>query len=387
MHNSDSSRAEDWTALVRVLHDNADDLVAQFMQRVRHITPYGSGTVPSEVVEADAVASFDYLLRRIGNLPVPARLEGIGPSIGRDRARREVPLDDLLTAVRLDFRVLWNALREASGRDDAVLLVERAEDVWGVVEEYTTTIQASYLEEAALMSRERVRERAALVAALLSRLEPDPRDVSRVALALDVDVDATFVVAAVLPDADQQLRAVADQLSASGRRAHLHETSGHTTLIARWHGDVGAGGSSLFRTVRCGVAPVASGLAEVPRAARMAREIVDVLPPEASGPHEVKDAWMMLAGARLGDLGQEVARTALSGLDSAAPGERERLLDTAVNFAHSGSASATAGLLYCHRNTVVNRLKRLTELTGLDAAKPRDAALVLLAVAWQRGTP
>ncbi len=387
MHNSDSPGGENWTALVRVLHDNADDLVAQFMQRVRHITPYGSGTVPSAVVEADAVASFDYLLRRIGNLPVPARLEGIGPSIGRDRARREVPLDDLLTAVRLDFRVLWNALREASGRDDAVLLVERAEDVWGVVEEYTTTIHASYLEEAALMSRERVRERAALVSSLLSRLEPDPRDVSRVALALDVEVEATFVVAAVLPDADQQLRAVADQLSASGRRAHLHETSGHTTLIARWHGDVGAGGSSLFRTVRCGVAPVASGLAEVPRAARIAREIIDVLPREASGPHEVKDAWMMLAGARLGDLGQEVARTALSGLDSAAPGERERVLDTAVTFAHNGSAAATAELLYCHRNTVVNRLKRLTELTGLNAAKPRDAALVLLAAAWQHGNP
>ncbi|HSE71712.1 MAG TPA: helix-turn-helix domain-containing protein [Nocardioidaceae bacterium] len=388
MHNEGSNagvaEAEQWTSLVRVLHDNADRLVARFLERVRDVPAYARGTVPSDLVERDAVASFDYLLRRIGELPVPARTEGIGPSIGRDRARRGVPLENLLTAVRLDFQVLWNALREASGPEQTALLVEQAERVWSVVEEYTTTIQVSYLQETALMSREQVRERAVLVDSLLSQLDPDPQDVNRIALALDVDPDAQFLVAAVLADEDRDLRAVADQLAASGRAAHLHETSRHTTLIARWHSDVGAPASSLLRGVRCGVAPVTAGLGKVPRAVRTAQEIADVLPHDAHDPYEVRDAWILLAGSRLGELAPALADSVLRGLEGMHAGERERLLETAVAFTRTGSAGDTAHALYCHRNTVVNRLRRLGELTGLDLSRPQDAALLLVATSWTR---
>src|SRR5690606_38166597 len=80
---------------------DAEALVSEFVERVRAICPYGRGLVPNEVLEADADRTFDYLLRRVAGQPVPERLLDIGPSIGRDRARRGVPLNDLLTAVRL----------------------------------------------------------------------------------------------------------------------------------------------------------------------------------------------------------------------------------------------------------------------------------------------
>jgi hypothetical protein len=383
MHSTPSHDADErWTALVHLLHDDADGLVSAFLERVRRIPPYSRGLVPLDRVEADAVGSFDYLLRRIGGLPVPARLRDMGPSIGRDRARRGVPLADLLTAVRLDFRVLWAALRERSGPDDMPLLVARAEDVWAVVEDYTTTIQVSYLEESALMACERTRERTVLVGALLADPRPDPQEVARVALALDVDPEAPFLVAAAPPHDDRALRAVADQLTASGRMAHLQDAARHTLLVARWHAEPHAPVTSVLGDVRCAVAPVAAGLAAVPDAAHIAQELCDVLPTEATGPSTLADAWVLVAGARLGDLRSAIADSVLAGIDSAPRAERDRLVETVLAYARSGSVQQTAGALFCHRNTVVNRLRRFADLTGRQMTTPVDAALVLVALAW-----
>lgn len=383
MHNGAPPGAQErWTALVHLLHDDADALVVEFLGRVRRIPPYARGLVPLDRVETDAALSFDYLLRELGGLPVPQRLRGIGPSIGRDRARRGVPLDPLMTAVRLDFRVLWAALRDRSGPEDMPLLVDRAEDVWSVVEDYTTTIQVSYLEESALMARERLRERSALVATLLADAQPDAQAVNRAALALDVDPAAPFLVAAVASHDDKDLRAVADQLAASGRSAHVQETARHTLLLTRWHGDPATPVSSVLHDVTCGVAPVAAELCEVPQRARVAQEIADVLPAGHRGPLGLTDAWTLLAAARLGDVATAVARSALHGLDDVQDGERRRLTETVLAYARTGSVRQTAAELFCHRNTVVNRLRRFAELTGRDVTAPADAALVLVALQW-----
>ncbi|MFC7657872.1 helix-turn-helix domain-containing protein [Pseudonocardia benzenivorans] len=45
-----------------------------------------------------------------------------------------------------------------------------------------------------------------------------------------------------------------------------------------------------------------------------------------------------------------------------------------------GTVSRAAGELFCHRNTVLNRLERLRSLTGVDVRRPRDAAGFLFAM-------
>jgi hypothetical protein len=370
---------ERWTALIGRLRDDADVLVASFVERVRAIPPYGRGIVPQERLETDADRTFEYLLRRVAGLPVPERLRGTGPFIGRDRARRGVPLNDLLTAVRLDFRVLWAALRERADPADEELLVARVEDVWNVVEEYTTQIQVSYQAEAALLARERLGERTMLVAALLGTEDPDPDEVARLAVALDVDVDADLLVAAATAAAGLRLRQAADRLGADGRMVHVQSTGRHAVLLARWDGEPGAPVRAALAGVPCGVGPLAHGLANVPRSARLATELVDVLP-DADGPRELPDAWLPLAAARLADAAGELVGVELAGLAEASPRERERLLETVRAYAASGSISEVAAALYCHRNTVLNRLRRFTELTGRDVTVPADAAVVLLAL-------
>ena len=70
----------------------------------------------------------------------------------------------------------------------------------------------------------------------------------------------------------------------------------------------------------------------------------------------------------------------LGGLSEAPDRERDRLLDTVRRYAASGAVSEVAAELYCHRNTVLNRLRRFTELTGRDVTVPTQAAAVLLAL-------
>jgi len=380
MHNEPSD--ERWTQLVHRLHEDADDLIAEFMRQVLTIPPYAAGVVPAARVEADAVATFDYLLRRVGGLPLPDRVRQIGPAVGRDRARRGVPLEDLLTAVRLDFRVLWAALRARAGADDVPVIVSRVEEMWMVVEEFITTIQVSYLEESALMARERRRERSALVAKLLGSTDPDPADVHRVALALDVDAATPVLVAATPAAADGDLRRLADRLSAAGRHVHVQEEARHTLLLTPWLGDVAAPCASVLEGVTCGVGPLASGLAQVPRSARVAAEIADALPAGRTGPHELGEAWLWLVGSRLGELADELSRPLRRGMADARAGEWDRLCETVTAYTATGSVQQVAEQMYCHRNTVVNRLRRFADLTGWDVTVPTEAVLAVAVLSW-----
>ncbi|MFG6304448.1 helix-turn-helix domain-containing protein [Corynebacterium hesseae] len=51
-----------------------------------------------------------------------------------------------------------------------------------------------------------------------------------------------------------------------------------------------------------------------------------------------------------------------------------------TTYLDCGSIKDSAEALHCHRNTVLNRLRQVTELTGLDITQPKDAARALLAL-------
>ena len=53
-------------------------------------------------------------------------------------------------------------------------------------------------------------------------------------------------------------------------------------------------------------------------------------------------------------------------------------------FEHGGSGTRAAAALHCHRNTVLNRLARVAELTGRDINDPRAAAELYAAVRARR---
>ncbi|MEU1026817.1 helix-turn-helix domain-containing protein, partial [Streptomyces sp. NPDC005904] len=70
------------------------------------------------------------------------------------------------------------------------------------------------------------------------------------------------------------------------------------------------------------------------------------------------------------------------------PADRAVLLETLEAWlACEGSAGRAAARLYCHRNTVFNRLRRLEQLTARSLARPRDLVEVALALEAHRLTP
>jgi hypothetical protein len=376
-----------WRDLVERVRDDADALRVAFVDRVRTVPAYGRGLVPAERLDADADDTFAYLLGRLAGRAVPDRLAEVGPAIGRDRARRGVPLDDLLTAVRQDFGVLWEALRARAAPDEAALLIDRVQTVWAVVEDYTTRIRRGYQEEEAVLARERHGERTALVAALLAADDPAPEDVTRAAIALEIDVDADVLVAAAAGRDAAALRRAADRLAADGRPVHVQQTGRHSVLLARWEGREGAPVRAALEGVRCGVAPTAHGLADVSRRTRLAAELADVGADGPAEPRTLASVWLPFAAARLGDVAADLVTAELGGLDAVAPPERERLIAAVRRYAEDGSVTDTAASVFCHRNTVLNRLRRVAVLTGRDVTVPADAAILLLALACREISP
>ena len=93
--------------------------------------------------------------------------------------------------------------------------------------------------------------------------------------------------------------------------------------------------------------------------------------------------WPCIAHERLGPFLPGLRSHAVAAIDELPQPDRDRLVDTVLQFCTNGSIKETAETLFCHRNTIVNRLLRFRDLTGLDVTIPVDAARALIAI----GTP
>ncbi|MFE6134433.1 PucR family transcriptional regulator, partial [Streptomyces sp. NPDC056437] len=84
-------------------------------------------------------------------------------------------------------------------------------------------------------------------------------------------------------------------------------------------------------------------------------------------------------------LGTALADRVLGPLLRLDPSDRDLLLDTlAVWLDCEGSAQRAGARLYCHRNTVLNRLRRCEQLTGRSLTRPADVVEFTLALTARR---
>lgn len=124
---------------------------------------------------------------------------------------------------------------------------------------------------------------------------------------------------------------------------------------------------------RIGLSPVLTGLHRVPTGYRMATLAMATLPP---GEPAVMPLDECLPDALLlssPELAQHLVAATFGPVLALPERERDELLRTLEAWVGSlGSALRTARVLYCHRNTVLNRLHRVQALTSLDV---HDAAV------------
>jgi DNA-binding PucR family transcriptional regulator len=141
-------------------------------------------------------------------------------------------------------------------------------------------------------------------------------------------------------------------------------------------------------TGRVGVSPAVAGVGTADRAYRMARTALRTL--TAPGLAVLDDRLPEALLADSPELLPRVLDAGLGGLLALPEAERRVLLDTlAALLDHGGSPTHAAQALFCHRNTVIYRMRRIEAVTGRRIGVPRDRLLLslgLMAARSVRGT-
>lgn len=307
---------------------------------------------------------------------------------GGRRAREGVPLEVVLRAYRLGGRVLWEALlaasrgRFAGGYDEALL--DAASYVWRVNDSSSAAlVQAYRLEELRMQSHDLGR-RHAVLDGLIEGRGGDPaflRDAASV-LGLPESGAVLCVVAPVSPSGTDPLRAPQEALAPHGVGSAwfvrprdevgivaLGQRSPQVVLDALRPCAVG----------RVGVSPVVEGLAAVDAGYRLAHTAARTLAGPGLAVLDERLPEALLADSP--ELAPRLVRGALGGLLELPPADRDTLLTTLEELlACGGSPTHAASALFCHRNTVIYRMRRIEAATGRSIADPRDRLLLTLGV-------
>ncbi|WP_248760772.1 helix-turn-helix domain-containing protein [Pseudarthrobacter sp. SSS035] len=393
MHNDQDYGAR-WGELVERLHGRVDELAELFLARVHEIPEYAGSTVGMAELRDTARETFHRLvdglrdkeLQQSGRHGDHDSLMRFSLELGAKRARAGISPEALTSAVRLDFSILWEDLLQISEPQDAPLLTSRVDRVWRVVDEFAAHTHSSYSAERVRMAQEESNIRREFIARLFSKSELSADTISQASAALVTDPDARYSIVAASAEAATKLRAFA-QGPQSSQRLFVHEFGGSTYVF--WQlGKATAGGRHPARPfipagiagIPCGYVESFSGLRGLPSAARTAERLALLLHPSDRGPLTAAAAWARLAKQQLQDAGLDLWADLDAALSPCRGGERERLEETVRHFLSTGNITTTAQVLFCHRNTILNRLNRFQELTGIDLAVPAQVAR--LVVAW-----
>lgn len=378
---SDTAPTPRVAALAASWLDDVDVLATRLLERIDRLPAYQQARVSTEAVRESATATLRLLIRLLAGDPVEEQLRALCAQVGEDRARRHVPLEDLLQAVRLDFQLLWGALQERADQSDLAELMQSGYRVWEVAEMHTLAVMDAYLRTARDMDQEREDLRQAAFVRLLDSAGRDPRIAAEAATVLKMDEDASFCAVAAPPGNGRALSAAATHLRSRGLAIHHHLAAAGDLLLVQLPADRERIPLDWLSGAVCGVGPTVRGLSAAPEAARLASLTMRALPPGSAGPACLDQMWPRVLLTERADLQRQLVRDVLGGLTPLGGEERDRLLEAVqAQLDGNGSVNETAEQLFCHRNTVVNRLRRFCDLTGFDTRRPRDATVVVLAL-------
>lgn len=310
---------------------------------------------------------------------------------GRRRAEQQLPLDDVLRSFRIGGRLVWQALTDqarATGHvpDDAML--DLATRVWEVVDAISAQVALAYHTAERSLVRADEQRRASLWEGLLQGRAVDAGFAYEAGRTLRLPISGPYVVVAAAGSGDaggvEPLGAALEEAgSASAWQSRADVLVGLVSLPGRdVAGVVTAAGSVL--TMPAGVSLVVEGLAAVHTAYRQAVLAMRTVPP---GRVEVVCLAERLPEALLlssPELTESLQQNWLRGLLDLGGDERDLLLETLSTWVRTGgSATRSAQILHCHRNTVLNRIHRVEELieqrlTGGEL--PLELALVVRAL-------
>ncbi|MFB8379711.1 PucR family transcriptional regulator [Streptomyces rubiginosohelvolus] len=328
--------------------------------------------------------------------------------IGEIRAEQGVPLDAVLHAFRMGGAMVWQDLVDETARrdpDDIRLLVHVAADVWNFVDEHCGVVADAYRQAERRLSWRRENRQRLMVAALLDGTARIA-DLAEAAEMLGLPEQGRYAVLAVAEGrrsaAGPADAGVARHGPGPAARTPVVLPAAHPGAAALWHPGPDAEFAILPLTgppgelselaaaldvpagTRAGIGSAVEGLAALGDARRLAETALRACP--ATGgtvllDEHLPDALVVSSPALAGALADRV----LGPLDRLDPADRDVIVETLTAWLDAdGSAQRAGARLYCHRNTVLNRLRRFEQLTGRCLTRPRDAVEVSLALAARR---
>ncbi|GGT16808.1 helix-turn-helix domain-containing protein [Streptomyces chromofuscus] len=305
--------------------------------------------------------------------------------IGATRAEQGLPLDALLHAFRLGGSLVWQSLVEETSRtapEDVRLLVHVASDVWNFVDEHCTLVADAYRQTERQLTWRRENRVRLLTAALLDGAARIA-DLPEAARVLELPERGRYVVVAVAGGTAEECARARTAAAFDGVRVHWHTGADVDYGIVLLEGDL-PDPAFPHAGVRIGVGGAVEGLAAVGDARRLADTALRICPDEGGTVRlaEHLPAALVIAGPELGTALADQVLGPLSGLE---PADRDVLLDTLRAWLDcDGSAQRAGRRLYCHRNTVLNRIRRFEQLTGRSLSRPSDLVEISLALTARR---
>lgn len=316
---------------------------------------------------------------------------GVPRATGDRRARQGLPLEALLHAYRLGGQVIWQEMVAVlmtgprAGKEMRELL-EAATGVWAAVDAFSVAAAGGYRRAEAEQDLRLDRRLTAIMGGLLSGQHVSPHD----ALALGLPQTGNFVVVAIpLSTADETAPAARRALGADGIasvwRPHGDREVGIIVLSTPTPEARGiARVTDILRGVAAGpvgVSGVVHRLADISEAFADAARALDTLPAGDRAVATLGDRLLPAILSNSPELARRQDRACLGALDALPGPERTALLDTlAAWFDADGDVRQVATALFCHRNTVYNRLLRIEALTGRSTRAPVDVAMLYVSL-------
>jgi hypothetical protein len=310
--------------------------------------------------------------------------------VGRRRAAQGVPLETVLRAYRLGGQVTWEALRAtaraAEAPGDSDVLLEVAGSVWHVNDVQCAALAEAYRTEERRLAGIDDQARQQVLDGLLGGRGGDPVFVRTASELLALPLDGRLVCAVAPLDyagVPTLVDAGARLLKRGVRSVWGWRSGAQVGVVALgtrpvadvlgWLGELAEG--------PVGVSAVVEGAASVASAWRLADTAARTLPAGQAQVVSIDDRLPEALLSSSPEIARRLVEQSLGRLLDLPADECDVLLDTLAAFlAADGSPTRAADQLYCHRNTVMHRLRRIEQVTGRSVADPRSRLLWQLAL-------
>jgi hypothetical protein len=377
--------------LADALLGRLDELATAMAQRIRAEVSFyvDSAMVPYDDLRKDCHAQLSAILPTLGG-PLTTDIAYARQS-GRRRADDGVPLPKVMDSYRVSGRFIWETLvaeAQSTRALDSAALVRAASKIWLILDSFTQAMATAYRDAVTERIVAHEHERSALVAALLDGRITDSQTLWDSADVLGISRRGPYVVVAaelasvgryVLPDVAARLRA--QDLSSAWRL--LPDLQVGVVVLPDHTGGLDRLVAVLDRQARhpIGVSPPYPTLDGTRTALRFAKIAMSGVRSTGSNVIVFDKSPLAVTAASTPEVMARIVGSVLGPLDRFAAGERAILLNTLEAWRDSGgSTEQAAATLFCHPNTVRQRLRRIAEATGRSFTAPQDIAELCLAL-------